>query len=87
MSQRGTSSPCATRPAIYHARGSSRVPSDPQQPLETPSGKVSAKEAFIAYVKRESDILQLADSGRSGDQNYVNYESGYPIKNGSQKFS
>ena len=59
-----------------------RVPSDPQQPLETPSGKVSAKEAFIAYVKRESDILQLADSGRSGDQNYVNYESGYPIKNG-----
>lgn len=53
-----------------------------QRPLETPSGKASAKEAFIAYVKRESDILQLSDSDRSGHSDYVNYENGYPTKNG-----
>ena len=56
--------------------------SDTQQSLDTSSGKVSAKEAFIAYVKRESDILKLVDSERSGGSDYVNYESGYPTKNG-----
>ena len=53
---------------------------DPLVPSD--SGKASAKEAFIAYIKRESDILKLADSGRSGHSDYVNYESGYPIEKG-----
>ena len=51
-------------------------------PAPSPSGKASAKEAFIAYVKRESDILQLSDSPRSGRSDYVNYDSSYPAKNG-----
>ena len=55
---------------------------DTQPPLESPSGKASAKEAFIAYVQRESDILQLSDSERSRPSAYVNYDSGYPTKNG-----
>ena len=64
----------------------SPVPSDSQaatqQPLATSSGKVSAKEAFIAYVKRESDVLQYSDAEGSVGSDYVNYESGYPTKNG-----
>ena len=38
------------------------------------------REAFIAYVKRKSTILKLRD--RSGSQDYVNYETGYPTRNG-----
>lgn len=48
-------------------------------------GKASAKEAFIAYIKHESDILRLADPGRRGRSDYINYESGYPTKNGFQE--
>ena len=50
-----------------------RVPSDQQS--------VKNKEAFIAYVKRESKILQHADFGTRERSDYVGYESGYPREN------
>lgn len=53
-----------------------------QQRSEAPIGKAAAKEAFIAYIARESDILQLSDSDRSGRSDYVNYDTGYPTKSG-----
>ncbi len=63
-----------------------RVPSDPQSamqhPLESLPEAVSVKEAFRAYIDRESDILQLVDSGTTGHQDYVDYEAGYPTENG-----
>lgn len=40
----------------------------------------TSREAFIAYVKRKSTILKLRD--KSGSQDYVNYETGYPTRNG-----
>ena len=63
-----------------------RVPSDQQsamqQPLETLPEEVSVKEAFRAYIERESDLLRYADFGASERPNYVNYGSGYPKENG-----
>ena len=53
----------------------SRVPSDQQ------SATQSVKEAFIAYIARESDILQHADFGTREHPDYVGYESGYPREN------
>ena len=35
-------------------------------------------EAFIAYIARESGILQYADFGEGGHSDYIGYESGYP---------
>ena len=35
-------------------------------------------EAFIAYIERESGILQYADFGEGGHSDYIGYESGYP---------
>ena len=35
-------------------------------------------EAFIAYIERESNILQYADFGEGGHPDYIGYESGYP---------
>ena len=55
-----------------------RVPFDHQPAIQQPLDPL--KEAFIAYVDRESDILQLVDSGRSRHPDYVNYESDYPTK-------
>ena len=40
------------------------------------------KKAFIAYIDRESDILQHADFGTGESPNYVAYESGYQKENG-----
>ena len=54
----------------------SPVPSD-QQSTTKP-----VKEALIAYVDRESDILQHADFGPRERSDYVGYESGYPRENG-----
>lgn len=45
-------------------------------------GNRFTKRAFIAYIKRESDILKLVYSDRSGHPDYVNYESGYPTEKG-----
>ena len=53
----------------------SRVPSDQQ------SATKPVKEALIAYVDRESDILQHADFGLRERPDYVGYESGYPKEN------
>ena len=50
-----------------------RVPPNPQQ---------AVKDAFIAYIKRESDILQYADFRLGGNPNFVGYESGYQMKKG-----
>ena len=50
-----------------------RVPSDPQQ---------AVKEAFIAYVDRESAILRHADFVASERPDYVVYESGYQKEKG-----
>lgn len=40
------------------------------------------KEAFIAYVDHESDILKYADFGPGGNRDYVAYESGYQTEKG-----
>ena len=53
----------------------SRVSSDQR------SAAQSVKEAFIAYIKCESDILQHADFGTRERPDYVGYESGYPREN------
>ena len=52
----------------------SRVPFDPQSAIQK-----EAKEAFIAYIARESDILRLDDFGGEA---YIGYESGYEKENG-----
>ena len=63
-----------------------RVPSDHQSaiqhPVELQLEVISVKEAFIAYVNCESNILQLVDSGTTGHRDYVDYEMGYPKENG-----
>ena len=50
----------------------------PRVPSDQRSATQSVKEAFIAYIARESDILQYVGSNDA----YVNYGSGYPTKNG-----
>ena len=40
------------------------------------------KRAFIAYIARESDILQHADFGTGEHPEYVGYEGGYQKENG-----
>ena len=50
-----------------------------QQPSESlPEGR-AVKDAFIAYIARESDILRLDDFGR---EDFIGYEGGYPRENG-----
>ena len=51
----------------------------PNNPQRAPPENVKA--AFIAYVAHESDILQYADFGPGGNQDFVRYESGYPTEN------
>lgn len=60
-----------------------RVQSDPQPDTQQPFHPEEVTKAFIAYVDRESDILQLGDFGAEGHRDYVDYESGYPTKNKS----
>ena len=60
-----------------------RVPSDHQPDTQQPSHPEEVTKAFIAYIDRESDILQLGDFGRDGHRDYVDFESGYPTKNRS----
>ena len=61
-----------------------RVPSDHQSATQQPVEPLpeDIKEAFIAYVDRESDILQHADFGAGEHLDYVGYESGYQKEKG-----
>lgn len=60
-----------------HHLGSSDSKSDTQQP--NPSKEV--QKAFIAYIERESGILQLGNFDTKGHQDYVDFKSGYPTNN------
>ena len=69
--------------ACHEKEHPSRVPSDhqsaSQHPGEPHPEAVSVKEAFIAYIARESDILRLDDFG---SRDYIGYEGGYEKENG-----
>lgn len=67
----------------HNEKHQSGVPSDHQSAFQHPRDPhpeaVSVKEAFIAYIERESDILRLDNFGSS---DYIGYESGYEKENG-----
>ena len=60
-----------------------RVSSDNKSDTQQPYPPKGVQKAFIAYIERESGILQLGNFDTKGHRDYVDFKSGYPTNNRS----